>query len=399
MKIDLKVLGGILLIIGTSLGGGMLALPVSIAHIGFPVSCIYMIIIWSVMTFAALLILEVNLALPPRSNMISMAYMTLGNAGRVVSWFIYLFLLYILLAAYLSGGSDVIASLLELISINLYHWQSVLFFLLVMGTVIVSGITAVEQVNSGLMSAKFIIYGLLIIFMAPHIHFTHLNWDKAQFELKPISVLITSFGYAIVIPSLRSALGDDVKRLRWMIIVGSLIPLACYILWNAAIMGVIPRFGSHGLLRIQHADHTTIELTESLSTYLKNSWVTSLFRSFTALSMLTTFLGVGISLTDFLADGLKIEKRGNQGVAVYALTFLPPLIIVLFRPDAFLYAIQYAGIFVVALLIGLPVAMAYSARFVTKLKTPYRVSGGKLSLLFSGVIAVVLLIITMIYRL
>ena len=62
---DLKILGSILLIVGTSIGAGMLALPVATAALGFTGSLIMLFSCWFVMTTSAFLLLEVNLAMPP----------------------------------------------------------------------------------------------------------------------------------------------------------------------------------------------------------------------------------------------------------------------------------------------------------------------------------------------
>ncbi len=53
-----KLTGGILLIVGTSIGGGMLALPVSMADIGFTNSLFFLVSCWLIMTVGALLLLE-----------------------------------------------------------------------------------------------------------------------------------------------------------------------------------------------------------------------------------------------------------------------------------------------------------------------------------------------------
>ena len=59
-----RFIGGLLLIIGTSIGGGMLALPVANAASGFWNSTIFLILCWLLMTLGAFFILEVNLYLP-----------------------------------------------------------------------------------------------------------------------------------------------------------------------------------------------------------------------------------------------------------------------------------------------------------------------------------------------
>ena len=71
------------------------------------------------MTIGALLVLEVNLRLPPGSNMITMAKSTLGLPGQIIAWISYLLLLYSLLSAYIAGGSDIFQAILLNINIKL----------------------------------------------------------------------------------------------------------------------------------------------------------------------------------------------------------------------------------------------------------------------------------------
>ena len=108
-----KMIGGILLIVGISIGGGMLALPIVTAAGGFYHSLWLFIGAWLVTVIGAFLILEINLWLPAGTNMISMARATLGVPGQVVTWLVYLVLLYVLLAAYLAGGSDLLHHFLK----------------------------------------------------------------------------------------------------------------------------------------------------------------------------------------------------------------------------------------------------------------------------------------------
>src|SRR3989338_2511861 len=92
-----KLIGGIFLIIGTCIGAGMLALPTATAAGGFFHTLFFMLGAWFLMTVGALYILEVNLRLPEHTNFISMARVTLGRGGAVVTWIFYLLLLYSLL--------------------------------------------------------------------------------------------------------------------------------------------------------------------------------------------------------------------------------------------------------------------------------------------------------------
>lgn len=391
--IDSKLIGGILLIVGTSIGGGMLALPISTAEIGFSNSIFFLFFCWLVMTAGALLILEVNLRLPRGSNMISMAKSTLGLPGQIIAWLTYLFLLYTLLSAYISGGSDVFHSLLHQAHINLPESATSILFTLLISLIVYKGIRSVDYVNRGLMFGKLGIYLLLVAIISPHASVYGLTDGSARAFTGTLMILITSFGYATIIPSLRDYFAEDTGALRRVILIGSLIPLICYIIWDAVIMGVVAREGHNGLISLMNSKHATSDLTEALSQSVHNQWISGFFAFFTSICMLTAFLGVSLGLFDFLADGLKLQKSGIQGKYTLALTFLPPLVVVIFYPGIYLNALNYAGICCVILLLLLPSAMAWKGRTN---EVSCLVPGGKFSLLLIGLIAMSLLMIAII---
>lgn len=395
-----KLIGGILLIVGTSIGGGMLALPVSTAEVGFGNSLIFLVACWLIMTSGALLVLEVNLRLPPGSNMISMAKSTLGLPGQIIAWITYLFLLYTLLAAYISGGSDVFNALLQKINVHIPTWLTSIVFTVIFSLIVYQGIRSVDYVNRGLMFGKLGVYALLVIIISPHVTPTSLTGGSAKAFTGMLMVLITSFGFASIVPSLRDYFENDIPTLRRVILLGSLIPLFCYIVWDAVIMGVVAREGDSGLIALMSSEHATSGLTEALHQSIHNSWISGFFGFFTSICMITAFLGVSLGLFDFLADGLKLKKSGSQGKYTLALTFLPPLAVVLFNPGIYLHALSYAGVCCIILLLLLPAIMSWQGRKQCTLAANERhimVPGGNVSLSIIGFIALGLLILAMMY--
>lgn len=370
----------------------MLALPVVTAEVGFYNSLIFLILTWLVMTVGALLILEVNMRLPEGSNMVSMAKHTLGLPGQIIAWIAYLFLLYTLLAGYISGGSDVFGSILTNIGLQLPEGITAFLFTIMFGFVVYAGIRAVDYVNRGLMFGKLGVYLLLILIISPHINIAYLTEGRMGAALGSLMVLVASFGFASIVPSLRDYFNSDIKQLRKVVLWGSLIPLVCYIAWDAVIMGAVQRDGDLGLLQLMSSNHATSGLTIALNQSLQNSWISGFFAFFTSICMLTAFLGVSIGLFDFLADGLKWQKSGVQGKGTFLLTFLPPLLIVLMKPNIYLNAMRYAGICCVVLLLLLPVAMAWSGRKKDN-QSLILVPGGQWGLMTVGAIALYLLFI------
>ncbi len=344
------------------------------------------------MTAGALLILEVNLRLPAGSNMVSMARETLGLPGQIIAWVTYLFLLYTLLAAYISGGSDVLNALLQSAHLNLPTWITSVTYTLIFSLVIYHGIRAVDYVNRGLMIGKLGVYLLLIVIISPHVHPASWQGGSLSAITSSLMILVSSFGFASIVPSLREYFNDDIPALRKVIIYGSLIPLVCYIVWEAVIMGVVERNGSHGLIALMQSDHATSGLTQALSDSLHSSWITAFFSFFTSICMVTALLGVSLGLFDFLADGLKLKKGGFQGKLTLALTFIPPLVVVLINPGIYLKAFNYAGVCCVLLLLLLPVVMAWRGRKKSDNSLIF-IPGGNFALTVIGCTAAILLIV------
>ena len=385
---NLKFIGGILMILGTSIGAGMLALPIASATEGFITSTILLILCWFVMTIGALLILEVILWLPENTNMISMAKLTLGKHWQIVAWISYLLLLYALLCAYISGNSDILQSALLAIHISIPRWLSTVCIVLILGNIIYQGVYSVDIVNRSLMTIKLIIYFLLILTVAPHIQIHHLMYSNTKISIVTIMVMITSFGFAIIIPSLRTYFKSNIQQLRKIILIGSAIPLIFYIIWAAIVQGVLP---NNILKHLAISVHTTTGLSHQLSLQVNNLWIGSFIHIFTSICALTSFLGVSLCLFDFLADGFNLKKRGKEGWLVCSITFLPPLLIILYAPGAFILALSYAGIFCIMVLILLPALMAWHGRYVKKIHGEYKVWGGKPLLIIELLASVILI--------
>lgn len=389
-----RFIGSILLITGTSIGAGMLGLPIAAAQLGFAGATALLFICWFMMLACAFLILEVNLWLPQKNNLISMAKTTIGPAGQIVAWVSYLLLLYSLLCAYIAGGSDLFHNLLTMLGFNISGWLAAVIFTLIFGSVVYLGISSVDKANRILIALKFITFCLVVFFLIPSVSISKLAAGDFYniTSVSAITVTATAFGWATLIPALRIYLVDDIKKLKMAIIIGSMIPLICYIIWDAAIMGVIPLTGNNSLEFILHSASSTGNLVEVLSATVQNESITFFIKFFTSVCVLTSFLGVALCLTDFLADGLQLEKKGSSNLLIHLITFIPALSIAIFFPNVFIKALEYAGIYAIVLLVFLPAWMAWNGRYHKKLANGFTVWGGK-SLLITILVFSLMLIV------
>lgn len=374
-----RLLGGILMVSGTTIGAGMLALPIVTGFAGFWPSITLFVLYWIYMTFTALLMLEVNLWMDAHTNLITMATKTLGKGGKIVSWIVYLFLLYTLTTAYLAGGGPIFIEAFEAITgWHLPGWITPFPLLLIFGFFVYQGARSVDYVNRVLMIGLAVSYLLMVSFLTPHVEASllkHTDWSLAWIA---VSIVSTSFGFHIIIPTLTDYLRRDVKQLRWVLIIGSIIPLIVYISWEFLTLGIIPLNGPYSLTE---GYRTGIDGATLLGLHLGSSSLSFLARLFSLFAIITSFLGVSLSLRDFLADGLKIEKTSKGRMILYLITFAPPLFITLIDPRAFLDALEYAGAFGVVTLLGLlPVLMVWKGRYIQHRKGPYTAPGGQWAL-------------------
>lgn len=376
-----RLLGAISLISGTCIGAGMLALPTSTAAYGFFPSSLLFLLCWIAMTFAGLLILEVTLWLPPDSNLITMAGATLGNFGKIIAWTAYLFLLYCLMSAYLGGMSAILLSTVD----SLFHstfdvWISSATLVVTFGLIIYLGAKPIDYINRILLTVLILCFGILIFIISPHVELPKLAYHNFHQAWLALPIIITAFGFHIVIPSISTYLKDDAKKLRHAILIGATLPLFFYIIWEGLIFGIIPMGGTNGLLNMAEGGQPAVDLTRTLHALLRNPWIDEIATLFAFFLIATSFIGVSFSLFDFLADGLHILKNKLGRIIIAAITFIPPLLFTHFYPKGFIVALGYAGIFVAILLCILPACMVWSGRHWRKIAKGYRAPGGRIAL-------------------
>jgi tyrosine-specific transport protein len=367
MRFDFRLIGSILMILGTSIGVGMLALPVAASYQNFSYNTVLLLSAWLLMTVGAFALLEVNLWFPAKANLVSMAHGTLGRCGKYVAWTTYLLLLYSVLCAYIAGSSDVLQTLFHWMHMTIPHWAAALLSVVILGSIVYGGVYAVDISTRILMTVKLLAYFLMIGTIVPRIHLDLLLTGDNHFRISPFMVMITSFGYAIIIPSLRTYLKSKTKSLHQAIVIGSLVPLLIYFLWMLSIQGLIPKDSSDGLIAISQSKNAIGQLMITITACLRNPWVNTLASTFISICAATSFLGVGLCLVDFITDGLKLHHHHRTLLRAHLMTFVPPTIIVLWCPGIFIHALSYAGVFCLILLALFPLLMLYSGRHLKKL--------------------------------
>lgn len=372
-----KILSGSLLVAGTTVGAGMLGIPLLTAQAGFWPAFAITVVAWILLLLTGLLYLEATLWMPIGSNLLSMSYRFLGKKGRILSGAMFLFLYYCLLVAYYAAGAPMLGLGLEsLLGISFSGPWSYLLFGFIFGGIIALGAKWIDRANLILVAGLIFSYILLMGIGIPAIDSEKLvfaNWGKAVFALP---ILFSAFGYHNILPSLVTYFGKDKRAIRLSIVVGTTIALVIYLIWQWLVLGIISPEN------IDIALKEGRPVTAALQGITGNKMIFVVGQTFAFFALITSLLGVAFSVVDFLADGLKMERKGKKRILLTCIAFVPPLILALVYPAIFDKALGIAGGVGEAVLNGLiPIALVWSGCFYKGLKTDLAVTRLRLGIL------------------
>ena len=371
-----SVAGATALVAGTAVGAGILALPTVTQPAGFEASAVALGGAWAYSVVTGLLIAEVNLNTmcdlgSGGASLISMARRTLGDLGAGAAGLTYVFLHYALLVAYISRAG-------ELVGGEALGGPAGTVFTAALGAACYfSGPRRLDQLNSALVGGVLLTFAGLLAACAGGLDFGELgraDWGELPDALPVIAL---AFVYQNVVPVVSSSLEGDAAKIRTAIVAGTAVPLAMFLLWDAAILG-----GPGG----------ATGAGDPLAALQAGGGVLSaLVPAFSLLAIATSFIGFTLGLSDFLADALG-EPSGPPRPLPYALTLGPPAVCALLAKDIFVKALDLAGTFGVLVLFGaLPAAMVWAERYGPAAGTglyPLRfLPGGKPALAAVGALA------------
>ncbi len=360
---DLKLATAVSIVVGTSIGAGMLGLPVETARAGFIPSVCLFILTWFITIATGILFSEVILSRPPGGNYISLSKTILGNKFTCAIFGLYILLFYSLIAAYTKGIGVLLSEDLTIVASS---WAGSLLFILLFMPMMYFGTGLIGKFNAILAIVLLLSFSLLISIGNKNVSpmlLSNQNWSHTLFSLP---LIISSFGFHGTVPSLIDYLDRDRRKIRLAIIIGSTITLIIYFLWELMILGSIPLHGEISLVSAWENDQTAIT---PLSLLAKNSIIWSLAHIFSLAAIITSFFGVSIGLIDFLVDAFQWKKNFYTQTALLVSIYISALFLSMTELRIFYLSLNYgAGIAGTFLLIFTPAYMMY--RSERKLDSP-----------------------------
>lgn len=198
-----------------------------------------------------------------------------------------------------------------------------------------------------------------------------------------IPVVFTSFGFHVCIATLVRYLDGDTVSLRKVLLIGSTIPLACYIFWLLVTLGTV------GGSEINGFNGSLPALISALQEIAHTPLISKCISLFADLALITSFLGVTLSLYDFVAELTRAKKTFVGRAQTWLLTFVPPLLCALYVPEGFVAVLGFAAVPLVVMIIFLPIAMALRQRQIQP--QGYQVVGGTFALGLAGILGAIII--------
>ncbi|MCM1983997.1 amino acid permease [Lyngbya confervoides] len=353
------------LIAGTTVGAGVLALPSVTFSAGIIPSTLLLILIWGYTLVSGLLIAEVNVRLMQRQGssaggLLRMIDQFLGRGIAQGATLAFLFLHYALLVAYVSEGGSSLRQILQRSGVGTVPPGAEVFgFTALLGSLVYFASQRwVTRVNNVLVGGVVLSFLGLIGAMATRIHPAHLALQNWWAAVPAVPVMLVALFYHNVIPVVTRQLAGDPDKIRRSLILGSLIPLLMFLIWNGVVLGSV------GPEAIALGQDPLDLLRQHLAQGPLGIWVTG----FSLFAVTTSFIGVSYGLISVFQD-LWSDQFGNetaQDLATNALVFIPPVGFCSLNPDLFIAALSSAGTFSVSTLYGLiPALLAWRSRYGT----------------------------------
>ena len=390
-----KQITSIFLIAGTCIGAGMFALPLAFAKIGIIHSIIIIILTWFFTYYCSLIYVELNLHCN-RKNIKSKTKvepLPLIIAGKKVSIFeninLKLFS-YSVLSAYIYGCSSIFQKLIGYDNLFIIRTFLTIFtyFFFFFNTDIISKINNIAFIF--LVSLFFIV----VIRMLTFINFPNIPIYEAVnfYKILPLfSLTFLSFGYQLIFYAIRQYCDNDATMIKKAYFYGSIIPMFVYILWTFVSLSIIYNNNIIFYNLIVNSNVEVGDFIQELSKYLHFSELQIVIYIISIFTIFTSIVGVGLGLKNSFTNILKSKGIKNKNIFSSLITIIPPYMVSVFIPNAFMQILNFGGIFLIILSVLLPIYLYFKA----KVERNYIKILNKYALIFCFIIGLIIMVFSL----
>ena len=367
-----KLIGGVILVAATTIGSGMLSLPMVLAKLGLLPSICLMIFIWLVMYHSALVNVELNLNSGRGTPLSTLARKISGKNAELISAVSFKALSYSLLAVFIYAGSSVLQKLiLNYANIEYSFITVATFYTFCSALILLLPLKIIDYANRVLFIGLLVVIFIFVLVIAAFVKIESVNALVFQTNISDIRaweivlpVVFTSFGFQVIFHTLTDYCEKNPVTLEKAFFYGSLIPTFVYIVWTISTIAVIH---SHNPIFYEQIIHGKVEVGEVIKELGKISkweflelvsWLIS------SLAIVTSVIGVGLGLTQTISNMIEPKVSHSYGRKVLGVfgSLIPAYFIAIKVPNAFIAVLGFAGMILTVIAILMPIYLFYKAK-------------------------------------
>ncbi len=402
MKKTPSLFGGACIIASVCVGAGMLGIPTSGAGAWTVWTLFILLLTMIMMGLSGSFLLEAYQKYDHRVSFSSVTLDLLGAKVNAINNLAVYFVGGILLYAYTTVSGNILTGLLGTISF-LGDSSTKLYatiFVLVFSSLVWHSTKAVDRISVLLIILMFLTFIFSISGLAINIEIDKLldlnnqSGEYSKYAIALLPVALTSFGYHHSVTTMRAYYKDE-RKAFFAILGGISIALILYVLW---VMSVFGNLGRNDFAPVIAQGGDVNVLIDALGTVVDSQSVKNTINAFSIAAILSSFIGVGLGVFDYLADFFKFDNSKQGRLKSWAVTFLPPLILSVLYPLGFLKAIGYAGAVATIWTCIIPAILVKKVRESENYAPNFKTKGGDLpiyALLAFGIITAVVHLLSM----
>lgn len=367
-----KQTGAVLLIAGTCIGGGMIALPMVLSKIGLIPSIALMLLTWAIIYYTAIINLELSLQAGKPMSLADLGEKFSGKIAKLIGNLSFQVLSFALVAVYIHGGSSVLENTIEhaIPNLDITFFSVTSAYSLIAFFILSLPIKFIDYINRLLFIALIIVIGILVAGLALKINWTNLplfchNYKTISPWVIIIPVVFTSFGFHASLPTIIAYCNNNMQILKKAFFWGCCIPSLVYLIWTFSTLSVVYDQNPAIYQKMINGTLKVGDFVKELSLIINSKSVQVIVWWISFLAIFTSLIGVGISLKATISQIILKHLPINEitaSILSSIITILPSYLMSIIVPNAFISVLGFAGMILAIIAIILPIYLLKSIK-------------------------------------
>ena len=328
-----KLLHASLLIAGTSIGAGLLALPMTSVNIGIGLLTVMILLMLFVGYHTSMMVIRLNELYRTPASVVDIARKHGDKVTFTMLSASFYGLSFAVLTAYFSGLADTVSKNWSL------NYNAVV---IACGCGLLLCLCLKETIFAGLNSVFVLLLVGIIVTAVLTVGFSnvpselivHPQWREVPTFLP---VIFCSFVMQMVCPHVYAYLEQDVRKVRWAILIGLLLIVGVYLSWTVCVLTKIFETDAEFFRQMQAHQISVGELTKFLCKASGSDVIETLLKFLTVFGITTSAIGVAVGMMHAL--GTHMSKTAARIVIC-----LIPTVINFLCPNAFVAIFAIVGV-------------------------------------------------------